>query len=156
MQQVQPVIQYERSGSTEWVEPKYSSRITPDGKEMEIIIEVPVDRDQTPPVDAAEPSSSDFEHHQDEDWAEMTGTGERWVNNSDGKRNLVQPSSDAQSVALQHQLKKDMTGGQQVQNMAKSHTFITKNDSQGTMSQDYVRQIAATLATYKRQLGEDP
>ena len=40
---VQPMIQYERSGSKDWFEPKYSSRITPDGKQMEIVLEVPVD-----------------------------------------------------------------------------------------------------------------
>ena len=80
MLKVQPMIQYERSGSKDWFEPKYSSRITPDGKQMEIVLEVPVDasyRGEMTQSEGAAPTQTNQPQTINDDWTEMTNNA--WV-----------------------------------------------------------------------------
>lgn len=67
------MIQYEKSGSKDWYEPKYSSRILPDGKQMEIVLEVPVPANQYTSrgggLTASEAAA--------EEWANRTAIGDR-------------------------------------------------------------------------------
>lgn len=149
---IQPVIQYEKSGSKDWYEPKYSSRILPDGKQMEIVLEVPVPANQYTSrgggLTASEAAA--------EEWANRTAIGDRSyaeIGRPVNNEGLVQESSETQSIAAQ---RREILAGDQFA-LARSQQEIQVRDQElrRLSSEAYVKQIAQTLAQYKRQIAED-